>query len=375
MIKNTILVMATCCVMLVLVEVGLRMATPFPITEESNKKPHPDLVYTLDPAFPDVDASGFRNSRWTLDQADLAVIGDSHTYGVNVDAEQSFPSVLEAKTGRKVYNLGVSSYGIYQYHVLVEEAIEHGVEDIVIGLYPANDLALNCEVLATGYWQAYARENDLALPDCKAASDASSSPLGALKSFLARTATFQIAREFIWLPAVDGDDPSAGDYFLFDRDQAVSKERVRGHSRVASLDDPDVEANFENSKKLFLDDRAAARDASIGFSVTIVPSKERVLHAWLERRHVAIDETFAGMMESELSLVQAYTSFFEANDIAHGDALPDVLDAFERVLEAGGEFYPRGNGHPLADGYSAYAEAAIRGMEQSREGVQVTNAD
>ncbi len=374
LIKNIFLFLAACFLAAAMLEAGLRVATPFPVTEDSNKKSHPELVYTLDPALADVDALGFRNVRRTFDEADLAVIGDSHAYGVNVAAERNFPSLLEAKTGRKVYNLGVSSYGVYQYQVLIDEAIARGVRDIVVALYPANDLALNCEVLRTGYWRDRGREQGLTLPDCEKTAGERPSAIGALKAFLAGTATLQIALELIWKPVVAAGGPSAEDYFLFDRDQAVSKERVRGHAGAAALDDPDVRVNFENSKRLFLDSQASAADESIGFSITIVPSKERVLHAWTAGRGAMIDEAFAGLVQSELDLVRAYEDFFDAHDIAYADALPDVLDAFERVLQADGDFYPLDDGHPFEEGYDAYAAAALRGLDRSRERLRVTKA-
>lgn len=371
------LLAATCCLMVLVVEMGLRVLTPFPVTDSSNKKSHPELVYTLDPDLPDVDASGFRNDRWTLDQADLAVIGDSHTYGVNVTAERSFPAVLAARTGRKVYNLGVSSYGIYQYGFLIDEAIESGVEDIVVGFYPANDLALNCQVLKTGYWRTEARTRGMTLPGCEGPADngePSAFSLGALKSSLVNTATVQAFQELVLKPIAGTAKPSDSDYFLFEGDQAVSRKRVKGHARAASLDEADIRMNVDNSQAIFLRGSASATDASIGFSIVILPSKERVLHAWAERRGQPVDDAFDRMVQNERKLVQAYETFFGANGIAYSDALPDVVAAFERVLEAGGAFYPVGNGHPFEDGYAAYAEAALRALEDGQERLRLTKA-
>jgi hypothetical protein len=63
---------------LVFGEVLLRLLTPFPVTLESNKKPHPILKYVLDPSLADVDQDGFRNGgEITLHNADAVVIGDS----------------------------------------------------------------------------------------------------------------------------------------------------------------------------------------------------------------------------------------------------------------------------------------------------------
>lgn len=147
---------------------------------------------------------------------------------------------------------------------------------------------------------------------------------------------------------------------------------MRGHSKAASLDNPDVHINFDNSKTFFLESKISAEDASIGFSITILPSKERVMYAWMRRLGRDIDTEFAGLVQNELALVQAYATFFDAHNITYSDALPDVVNAFERVLKTGGDFYPLGNGHPFQDGYNAYAEAAIRGLARSQERLHVT---
>ena len=87
--KNTLLLGISILFSLVILEIGLRSLTPFPIHGEmANRVPHPVLGYTLDPFNKEVDANGFRNS--TADgHYDIVVIGDSHTQGFNVKPRES----------------------------------------------------------------------------------------------------------------------------------------------------------------------------------------------------------------------------------------------------------------------------------------------
>ena len=166
-LQNTATVVVTLILCLVAVgEVALRLFTPFPITEFSHKKPHPVFGYVLDPAFDEIDANGFRNRGITMEEADLAVIGDSFTYGYNTAPETSFPSVIAQRTGRKVYNFGIGSYGIYQYVALLDFAADQGFDDVLVALYIANDLGGHCAAISNDYWRRRAAGDGIDLPEC-----------------------------------------------------------------------------------------------------------------------------------------------------------------------------------------------------------------
>ena len=106
--SNILLLSVSCLVSLVLLEVGLRIFTEFPITELSNRVPDPILGYRYSTSLKDIDESGFRNPPGHA--ANIAALGDSHTYGVNVASEQTWPAQLGRLLQRNVYNYGVGSY-------------------------------------------------------------------------------------------------------------------------------------------------------------------------------------------------------------------------------------------------------------------------
>ena len=76
----------------------------------------------LSPRLRDVDEHRFRNPPDDNERYDIVAIGDSHTFGSNVSWMEAWPHALARGTGHTVYNLGVGSYSIYQYGVLLEKA-------------------------------------------------------------------------------------------------------------------------------------------------------------------------------------------------------------------------------------------------------------
>ena len=353
-------------VSLLLLEIGLRLFTVFPVTFSSNRAPDPRLGYVLSPALDDVDQLGFRNTSCTPDTADLLVLGDSHTYGNNVVVDENFPSVLGSLLDRCVYNFGVGSYGIFQYKTLLDDAAALPADNVVLAFYPTNDLDTSlsaCGLVESKAWLDYAEQHNLELPVCSAA-DRAQLRVG---PFFERTATVQAIEHLGDSLFPDGDDDAAIDektHYLFGDGQAVRKGRVRRHSETTSLDVDNIRINFDLSKAVLSEaaDRLAA--ASIGFTIVLIPSKERVLYEWAGLTGRDRDPTFADQVGSELHLIDLYRDFFEANAIPYVDATPWVVEALAAAVKRGEPFYKVDDGHPFAAGYAAYAEAAASALEQ-----------
>lgn len=374
--SELLLLAASLLLSFVILEGGLRLFTVFPITVESNKMAHDQLGYTLHPEFSDIDYRGFRNKAYRLEESDLVIIGDSHAYGENVNIEQNFPSIVAKKTGRNVYNFGVGSYGIYQYKLLIEEAARFPVKEIILAFYPVNDLSLSCEVTQTSYWKAYAKENKLKLPRCRHTNrdreeSAPQSVWLKLTQVLKQTATVQILVHILpqnFLQQLGGDDKvSNATHYVFEDDQSVKKNRVRWHNKLTSLSNPDVLISFNNSKVFLLNANKLLADASIGFVVLIIPSKELVLHEWLARRGLQGGEEFEKLVQNEVNLVREYMKFFKQTNIAFFYALPHLAEALSKANEYGETFYKTNNGHPLEAGYRAYADAALKALNLIRD--------
>jgi hypothetical protein len=73
----------------------------------------------------------------------IAVLGDSHAMGWGVEDDETFSALLEKKTHRPVYNLGVSSYETYRELIRLEKSGLIDKVDTIIIQYCDNDLPPN----------------------------------------------------------------------------------------------------------------------------------------------------------------------------------------------------------------------------------------
>jgi len=88
--------------------------------------------------------NGRLNSNANIGDNDgLAVLGDSYAMGWGVEDNETFSALLEKDLNRKVYNLGVSSYGTYrELQALERSGLLNKVNNIVIQ-YCDNDIFEN----------------------------------------------------------------------------------------------------------------------------------------------------------------------------------------------------------------------------------------
>ena len=90
------------------------------------------------------DEYGFRTSSRPLERnasGQIFVLGDSVSVGVGVAAEQTYPSLLEEKLGKKVLNASVTGYALVDYvRVLESTADKFKPELVIIGIC-LNDVA------------------------------------------------------------------------------------------------------------------------------------------------------------------------------------------------------------------------------------------
>ncbi|NOZ88104.1 MAG: SGNH/GDSL hydrolase family protein [Deltaproteobacteria bacterium] len=110
----------------------------------------------MHPLFPDMglagpnDLIGFRN-RSVPDRADVVVIGDSQTYGLNATFEDSWPQQLrQALPDHTVlYSMASSGWGPLQYLDMTPKALRLQPRVLVVAYYTGND-ALDAFMLAYG---------------------------------------------------------------------------------------------------------------------------------------------------------------------------------------------------------------------------------
>jgi len=119
------------------------------------------LGFVIQPYSAGHDKWGFRN-RVFHDRVDIVALGDSMTYGNCALSSYSWPALLELKTNKKVYNMGVGGYGPVQYYYLLkEEALQLKPKIVIVGLYLGNDLWDTQNIIYNyQYWRDF-RDNKL----------------------------------------------------------------------------------------------------------------------------------------------------------------------------------------------------------------------
>jgi hypothetical protein len=120
----------------------------------------PELVYTLQPGafvFSNVEFStqyvvnsiGVRDNQRSLAQPEIVVAGDSYAMGWGVGQEESFPDLIEQRTGRTVLNTGIASYGTVRERRLLDRVDTSRMTTLIVQ-YDPNDFAENDEFAKQG---------------------------------------------------------------------------------------------------------------------------------------------------------------------------------------------------------------------------------
>lgn len=121
----------------------------------------PELTYTLRPGrctFANIEfrtevsvnSRGLRDDEASLERPEIVVLGDSHAMGWGVQQNETFPELLESKTGVTVLNTAISSYGTARE---VENALRidfHHAKVLIIQYCP-NDFEENRLYVANNY--------------------------------------------------------------------------------------------------------------------------------------------------------------------------------------------------------------------------------
>jgi len=115
----------------------------------------PELLYTLRPgrftftnveySTPyDVNSLGVRDDEASQAKPQIVVAGDSYAMGWGVQQEEAFPQVIERRTGRRVLNAAVASYGTVREMRLLDRVDLSRATTLVVQ-YCSNDFGENEE--------------------------------------------------------------------------------------------------------------------------------------------------------------------------------------------------------------------------------------
>ncbi len=377
--KNLALLVTSIIFSLVLCEVGLRLFTPFPVTEESNKTDDPVLGYRLSTHLDDVDQHGFRNR--PMETYDIAAIGDSFTYGSNVSSDQTWPALLGKMTGTEVYNFGVGSYGIFTYHAILKTLVKPDARGVIIGLFSANDLAMRFSFCDINFNNDEFWRNEMILigikpptvdiynKSCK--KKKIKSDFSIIRKRILENIALKNAIDFLILKLIEERIPRSKyknkKYYHFD-DKAVyvDKEKSKINSIQSDLETPEINFMYNIFVKLTGSWASWSRDNNIKLGILFIPSKERVVYEYFRRNNKidTLDTNFTRDVEKQIQLENKLSELFDKHHIYYQFSLDNTVDAFIESLQKGEEFYPINDGHTFGKGYQAYARAAYELWEE-----------
>lgn len=300
----------------------------------------------------DINAQGLRESRTigapNPDTFRLLCVGDSFTFGMGVDADQTFAHLLtgsRAADGRQVegINAGVNGYGtdneaawldtygwaLQPQFVLVGFFVGNDVRDVMLGI----DKTM---VTPGGHLVGTSKTSQLLLNSVAPAPTPTpdTSPTGWLDT---HSHAWVFGRRQLWqvFPGLQPAPPITP-LGLYDAPSILLKDEP-----------PAITAGWEQTFALLERMQAAARAHQAGFAVLVIPMREQVQDAdWQDmKKPYGLSETLLERDHPQRRLAAWAT--------AHGTPLIDVLPAFQAAAAAGPLYYrsdPHWNpaGHALA---------------------------
>lgn len=337
----------------------------------------PILGHAIRPGSGGHDAWGFRN-RQVPASARIVAIGDSQTYGASATAKDSWPSILSELSKQTVYNLSLGGYGPAQYfYLLTNKAVQLNPKTVIVGFYLGNDLLETYELVQSNpHWMrlrqagsAPAFEPDFAPAAAVPAMEEKVSFVGSVRTWLAQRSIlynlmiysvlgeFARVAEALLVARHDGNDGN----LRFDKSGIHTGLTPELRLKALDLEDPGVNEGLRISLDVFARMEAYCRERAIALTIVLIPTKESVHAAYLEK-DPALEAATAvrRLLVSERRANLIAKAFFENHDIAYVDLLPVLQEQVDRLQLYPGNF----DGHPNRHGYRVIAEKLERHIRQ-----------
>jgi len=355
-LKKILILTSSIILTLILLEVGLRILAAYLIYSPKNNSVYDDrLGRKFIPSVLDIDENGFRNPA-VPEEVDIVAMGDSHTYGVNVKSENSWPAQLARMSGMTVYNLGVGGYSPLQYYYLYDTGISLKPKRIILALYTANDLNDVCKFIERSeYWREWAAVRGYDTGVCIGSS-----------GWLSRINKVLSASNLYWAAARaikrvnEGTDFGDSISISDERNPTLIKYGTIGsHRKNMDLERERISLGLAVTEDLLSEMKKRAGSLGIEFSVVLIPSKEVVFFDYLKKKGYELPADYTGLVDNENELVAEFSRFFRAEGIRFTDARPYIE---KELYTSGGVYSTTDDCHPLEAGYNAYARAAYEGI-------------
>ncbi len=299
------------------------------------------------------DTNGFRNDS-VPETADVVVLGDSQSWGLNVSRTGAWPQQLAQILGRSVYNMGMVGYGPAQFWALAPQALRLAPRELIVQLYLGNDFYDALKVSYTlSHYEAFRRVGLGAMSDRVTATGREEGERlgGVQEPIWARSALWRLLfswraqhAEYERVAAIARTTP---DMLTTSGPARTSLSLAAPHARI-DLSDPAI-AEGARLTLAYLD--AIHAMAGRRLSVVIVPMK------------VAVYEPVHPVYEAETKARRMILDWCANRSIACVDPTPKFRSAVER----GEPVFPVSvDTHPNRFGYRLIAESVGRAFHERR---------
>ncbi|MDJ0869789.1 MAG: SGNH/GDSL hydrolase family protein [Myxococcota bacterium] len=282
----------------------------------------PDRVKNVGPH----DLLGFRNHEIPA-HPDVVVLGDSQSYGINVDIDSNWPSRLAEILGRSVYNMALPGWGGLSYRYMFERALRLEPRLVVVALYMGNDSLENALMAySTPYWSDYRPRPEVAFADLE-----TQVRRGDLLEKLRITHDPEIVMPFQVAMRFDVNDP----------DRLVTT------------------LGYEIQNRVVAEIIELARAQKVRVVFVVLPTKESVYAPLLEQNGIEIGEEYRQLVVNENRFhAQLIDTITET-----GGTYVDIASPLSQAIAQGDLLYPMdGDGHPSSRGYAKIAEVISTGL-------------
>ena len=351
----------------------------------------PRLLTRIPPNAPGHDERGFRNPGGR-DAADVVVIGDSQTWGINAGRNDTWPSILEALSGMSVYSMALGGWGPIQYELVAHDALALKPKAILVGLYFGNDIFDSCNhAYGTDSYKRYRRPDarvDSSLSDLHARLKArdDQTRVDQAREYLARmggvTRMWQaLARRSLvvqilmtrgFLPAVPSVDTLyeivdaawAGEHpewaSLYRRGDYSTVMTFGYRGTAVDLNNACIREGVGITREVLGSLRSLSLQSGVRIGVVFIPTKEVV--------YATADLSLRQHMNGEFQELVNHENAIKRDLLSHCNELELVcVDAASWLTEAaqnGARLYRTdSDGHPRAEGYRQIAFAGLKALE------------
>jgi len=370
---------------LIAAEAGLRIVEKVRLGDRAGGETvsDPELGVRIKPNTPGHDANGFRNAAAPA-QADIVGLGDSQTWGVNVQSADAWPQQLAKLSQHSVYNMSVGGYGPVQYWRLTEKAFSFSPKVIVVGLYFGNDLydayALTYENDRYADLRSNPASDELKHDTVRGKSQSywdeeknfhnsygRASPSGWSFWLREHSAIGRLLnRSGFWPGATDVDYEIDREWAQAypDHGTVCNDDNIRTVFTTAyrltalDLDDPRIVEGLRITKVALWRTQQTVDGHGVKFLVLLIPTKELV-YADLMQREGKSTGTYSRLVEMENTARGEIKSWCTEKHIACVDALPELRNAIAQRQQ----IYPSTTeSHPNAAGYAVLAATVAQAL-------------